>query len=207
MITAIAPRRKSLKALYLDGEYAVDIDKEVLLLSGFREGMQINDEQFHDLIIASNERRAREKALYLLSHRDHTQKELIEKIRKTTDEQAAEKAAERMKELGLIDDEAFARRYAKELLFRKKFSRSRTEYELTKKGIDRDLIAELLEEFEPDPKEQILELVWQKYLHMIKDEKGKKRTVMALQRLGYRWEDIRSALKEIADRQDCEEEN
>ena len=196
-----------MKALYLDGEYAVDIDKEVLLLSGFKKGMQIDDEQLYNLIMASNERRAREKALYLLSHRDHTKKELIEKIKQITNKQAAEKAAERMEELGLVDDEAFARRYAKELLFRKKFSKSRTEYELTKKGIDKDLIEELLEELEPDPKEQILELIWQKYLHVIQDEKGKKKTVMALQRLGYRWEDIRSALKEIADRQDCEEEN
>lgn len=196
-----------MKALYLDGEYAVDIDKEVLLLSGFKKGMQIDDEQLYNLITASNERRAREKALYLLSHRDHTKKELIEKIKQITDKQAAEKAAERMEELGLVDDEAFARRYAKELLFRKRFSKSRTEYELTKKGIDKDLIEELLEELEADPKEQILELILQKYLHAIQDEKGKKKTVMALQRLGYRWEDIRSALKEIADRQDCEEEN
>ena len=95
-----------------------------------------------------------------------------------------------------IRDRDYARRYASELFQRKYFARKRVEYELKQKGIDPDFIEELLEELEPEPVGQIGALVERKYLRALDDERGRRRTVAALQRLGYRWEDIRRALKE-----------
>ena len=196
LITAIEPRRKSLRALYLDGELAVNIDAQTLLSSRFRVGTEITDEELHELLAASDANRAKEKALYLIAHRDHSKKELVDKIRRTASQEAAEKAADRMEEIGLIDDRDYARRYASELFQRKYFARKRVEYELKQKGIDPDFIEELLEELEPEPVGQIGALVERKYLRALDDERGRRRTVAALQRLGYRWEDIRRALKE-----------
>lgn len=196
LITAIEPRRKSLRALYLDGELAVNIDAQTLLSSRFQVGMEITDEELHELLAASDANRAKEKALYLIAHRDHSKKELVDKIRRTASQEAAEKAADRMEEIGLIDDRDYARRYASELFQRKYFARKRVEYELKQKGIDPDFIEELLEELEPEPVGQIGALVERKYLRALDDERGRRRTVAALQRLGYRWEDIRRALKE-----------
>ena len=79
LITAIEKRRKMLSALFLDGEFAVNIDTETLLQFRYKIGMDITDEQLHELILASDARRANEKALYLLEHRSHSKKELIEK--------------------------------------------------------------------------------------------------------------------------------
>ena len=196
LITAIEPRRKSLRALYLDGELAVNIGAQTLLSSRFQVGTEITDEELHELLAASDANRAKEKALYLIAHRDHSKKELVDKIRRTASQEAAEKAADRMEEIGLIDDRGYARRYASELFQRKYFARKRVEYELKQKGIDPDFIEELLEELEPEPVGQIGALVERKYLRALDDERGRRRTVAALQRLGYRWEDIRRALKE-----------
>ena len=196
LITAIEPRRKSLRALCLDGELAVNIDAQTLLSSRFQVGTEITDEELHELLAASDANRAKEKALYLIAHRDHSKKELVDKIRRTASQEAAEKAADRMEEIGLIDDRDYARRYASELFQRKYFARKRVEYELKQKGIDPDFIEELLEELEPEPVGQIGALVERKYLRALDDERGRRRTVAALQRLGYRWEDIRRALKE-----------
>ena len=196
LITAIEPRRKSLRALYLDGEFAVNIDAQTLLASRFRVGTEITDEELHGLLAASDANRAKEKALYLIAHRDHSKKELVDKIRRTASREAAEKAADRMEEIGLIDDRDYARRYAAELFQRKRYARKRVEYELAQKGIDPDVIVELLEELEPDPVGQIGALIERKYARVLDDEKGRRRAVAALQRLGYRWEDIRRALKE-----------
>ena len=146
LITAIEPRRKSLRALYLDGELAVNIDAQTLLSSRFQVGTEITDEELHELLAASDANRAKEKALYLIAHRDHSKKELVDKIRRTASQEAAEKAADRMEEIGLIDDRDYARRYASELFQRKYFARKRVEYELKQKGIDPDFIEELLEE-------------------------------------------------------------
>ena len=175
LITAIEKRRKMLSALFLDGEFAVNIDTETLLQFRYKIGMDITDEQLHELILASDARRANEKALYLLEHRSHSKKELIEKIQRTTSKEAAWSAADRMEELGLVNDEEFAKRYAAELFNRKGFSGRRAQYELLQKGIDKEIIEK-------------------KYLRCLQDEKGYRRTVNGLQRLGYRYEDIKQAI-------------
>mgnify|MGYP000986261717 CR=1 FL=1 len=172
LITAIEPRRKSLRALYLDGELAVNIDAQTLLSSRFQVGTEITDEELHELLAASDANRAKEKALYLIAHRDHSKKELVDKIRRTASQEAAEKAADRMEEIGLIDDRDYARRYASELFQRKYFARKRVEYELKQKGIDPDFIEELLEELEPEPVGQIGALVERKYLRALDDDIG-----------------------------------
>lgn len=195
-ITGIEPRRKSLRALYLDGEFAVNVDEQTLLCSPYRLGMEISDEELQELLRQSDGRRAREKAMYLLAHRDHSKKELVDKIKRTSSEEAATEAAHRMEEIGLINDEDYARRYAKELIVRRRFSQSRTEYELLQKGIDRELIHEIIEEMDIDPAEQLRDLLERKYARSLGDEKSRRRTVAALQRLGYRWEEIRRALEE-----------
>ena len=160
----------------------------------YKIGMDITDEQLHELILASDARRANEKALYLLEHRSHSKKELIEKIQRTTSKEAARSAADRMEELGLVNDEEFAKRYAAELFNRKGFSGRRAQYELLQKGIDKEIIAQVVEELEPNPVEKIKEIIEKKYLRCLQDEKGYRRTVNGLQRLGYRYEDIKQAI-------------
>ncbi len=194
LITAIEKRRKMLSALFLDGEFAVNIDTETLLQFRYKIGMDITDEQLHELILASDARRANEKALYLLEHRSHSKKELIEKIQRTTSKEAARSAADRMEELGLVNDEEFAKRYAAELFNRKGFASRRAQYELLQKGIDKEMIAQVVEELEPDPVEKIKEIIEKKYLRYLQDEKGYRRAVNGLQRLGYRYEDIKQAI-------------
>ena len=205
-ITDIRPRRKSMMALYLDGEYAVSIDKETLLLSGFRPGGEMDDGQLKELIEKSNQRRAQEKALWLLSYRDHSKSELIQKMERTCSKEASALAAEKMEQAGLLDDKNFARRYALELIDHKHFGQKRVEYELQRKGIDKELIREIIEEISPSPQEHLEVLLTGKYARTLADEKGRKRTIAALQRLGYRWEDIRRAIKEYAPDGDSEDD-
>ncbi|MDD5952742.1 MAG: regulatory protein RecX [Oscillospiraceae bacterium] len=201
-ITAIEPRRKSFSALYLDGEFAVKIDTETLLRSGYRLGQTITDEQLHQLIVDSDRRRAQERALYLLEHRSHSKGELVEKICRTTSAEAAEAAADRMEELGLIDDEEYGRRYAAELFRRKGYSSSRVVFELTKKGIDKDFAQAVAEELAPDPEETICAILEKKYPRCMEDEKEQRRAVAALKRLGYRWDDIKAALTAYGEEQE-----
>lgn len=196
-ITAIEPRRKRLSQLYLDGEAAVKVDTETLLQAGWKPGMEIDDEDLHQLLQESEARRAKEKALYLLEYRSHSRKELEDKISRTTSREAAEAAVDKMEELGLINDEAYARQLAEYLLEKKGYGTRRARQELLQKGIDRELIEELLEELAPDPEEKLREIVARKYQNQLGDEKGYRRTAAALQRLGYGWEDIKIVLAEF----------
>ncbi len=193
-ITDIVPKRKKLSAIYIDGEYAVKIDTETIIASNFSVGSEITDEQLKELIDSSEEKRAKEKALWLLSSRDHSKRELETKIRRTATAGSAKKAVERMEELGLVDDEKFARRYAEELINVKHLSVRTAKYKLTEKGIDKDLADEILEELDPDPREHIEILIQRKYEKNLLDEKGRRKAVAALQRMGYSWGDIRAVM-------------
>jgi len=193
-ITAAEPRRKALTALYLDGEFAVNIDTVTYAESGLRTGSEITDERLHELIGASDARRAQEKALYLLEYRAYSQKEQAERVGRVASREAAERAARRLAEIGLINDAEYARTLAEELFGRKGYSASRVLFELGRKGIDRELAEQVVAETAPDPAERIRQLLEQKYSRTLNDEKGRRRTVAALQRLGYRWDDIRKAL-------------
>lgn len=206
IITDVKAKKKSMLAIYIDGEFATNIDKETFLLSGYKIGSQINDEEFYDLIKNSDNKRAKEKALYLIAYRDHSSKELFEKIKRSTNEESALAAVEKIEELGLINDTSFAKKLAKDLFYRKKFASKRVEYELIHKGIDKEVVQEIIEEVSPDPEEQILELLSGKYKNLLNNEKDLKRTVSSLKRLGYRWDDIKSALKEVKDLCNCDSE-
>ena len=195
LITAIEPRRKGLSALFIDGEFVMNLDTQALLENRFDVGRELDDDELKEMIELSNERRAKEKALWLISYRDHSKKELKEKIQRTCDSDAAEKAVERMEELGLVNDEVFAQRYARKLLLQKKMTRRAAAFELSRKGIDKETAEAVLEDIDVDYRENIREIIEKKYRN-ISDEKIKRRAVAALQRLGYSWEDIRAVLEE-----------
>ncbi|HCB95225.1 regulatory protein RecX [Ruminococcus sp. YE282] len=198
LITAIEPRRKAMSALYLDGEYVMNLDTRTLIENRFDVGKDIDDEDLHEIIRLSNERRAKEKALWLISYRDHSKKELADKIKRTCDEKSADKAVERMEELGLVNDESYALHYAQKLIFTKHMSKNAVVYELARKGIDKELAAEILDEIEVDSSEQIRIIIDKKYKN-ISDEKIRRRAVAALQRLGYRWDEIKGVIEEYAE--------
>ncbi|MDO4892187.1 MAG: RecX family transcriptional regulator [Eubacteriales bacterium] len=193
-ITDIRPRRKGLSAVYIDGEYALSLDTQTLLEHRIDIGREFDDEELHDLIESSNERRAKEKALWLISYRSHSKKELRDKISRTCDRQSAEKAVERMEELGLVNDRDYAERCAQTLIFTKHMSKRGAAMELRRKGIESEIIDEVLDDIEVDEREQIQAVIERKY-PKIDDEKIRRRAVAALQRLGYGWENIKAVIE------------
>lgn len=198
-ITAIEPRKKGLSALYIDGEFAMKLDTEVILAHRFDVGREITDEALHDCVLDSDRKRCKDKAMWLISFRDHSRRELLDKLRKDYPEDVAEAAVDRLEELGLIDDERYARRYTADLVNLKHLSERGIRQKLREKGIDRDLIDEILEETAVDEDEQIRMIIEKKYASKLGDEKIRRRAVAALQRLGFGYQSIKSVLNEYTD--------
>ena len=61
LITAVEPRRKAMCALYIDGEYVMNLDARTVIENRFDVGREIDDEDLHEIIRLSNKRRAKEK--------------------------------------------------------------------------------------------------------------------------------------------------
>ncbi|MBR4868590.1 MAG: regulatory protein RecX, partial [Clostridia bacterium] len=179
IVTDIKKRRHRLTALFLDGE-AVLIDTETLLLSGIRVGQALSEEELVVLQDQSNRNRAYEKALYLLEYRPHSRQELLTKILREYPEDAANEAVQRVDELGLINDEQYASDLAQEFLNRKGYGVHRAKQELLRRGIDRDLIDQVLCETETDPETMLMQLITKKYKPIPTDRKGVEKVIAAM---------------------------
>lgn len=177
-----------------DGEQ-YKIDTATLQNEGIKEGMDIPFERFVEINHLSNCNRAYEKALYLLDYRDRTYVEIKRKLQESYPPEAVEYALLKVQELGLIDDENFARRFAGEMINFKNYGKKRVESELYRRGVERDIIEKVLEEFEINNEEKILEILRKKYYPLPEEKKEISKIVNALMRQGYSYGDIKNALK------------
>lgn len=198
-ITGLKREKKHLTAVFVDGELWDKLDSEVLEQRAIKAGMPVDENFLTELKFESDYKRAKDRAMYLISFRDYSEKELFSKLNRDYDESAAKKAVARMRDLGLVNDLKFAQKYARELLFNNHFSKRRAEFELLQKGIDRDAVCDILAGLEYDAVEQIKILVDKKYRLAYSDEKVKKRAVAFLQRYGYNWADIKRAFDSYCD--------
>ena len=195
-ITEIEKNKGSRYTIYVDGEYWYILDYELIVLNGLRVGTECDEEFLEELKEQAQRRKARERAFYLLEYRDHTRKELVTKLLKSVPSEIAEQTADRMEELGYLDDRKYAEKYAVLLIEQKKLSKQAALYKLQQKGIARALAEEVLEELEIDPCEQLRALIEQRYERYLVDRKGVQKTVNALMRLGYRYYDIKDVIGE-----------
>lgn len=202
-VLTMRPGRENKVHLLLDGAYAMTVDSDFVAFTGLYENMELDDEALTSLQREVNARRAFNKAGDLLSRRDHSEKELREKLRQKGFSEGADEAIEKLRGYGYVDDRRFAARYAAELQHVKQFGKKRIEQELFRKGVDRGVIAETLEEmtFEAD---DLAALIERRYAGRLSTEKDVARTVAALQRRGYGYREIKEALERLA--QKTEEE-
>ena len=140
---------------------------------------------------------AKEQALYLLKYRDYSKKELFDKLKKANPEEFAQMAIEYLEELGLIDDERFAKKYVYDLVHFKRFFGQRLKYELQRKGIDSVIIDEVLDDLDVEPSDQITKIINKKYPRALLNEKDRRRAINACRRMGYSWDDIKNTLNHM----------
>lgn len=187
----------------IDNEYFMTVDEMYFCSLYLKNGQEITREELLNLKSQIEIRRAYNYAVSLLSRRDHSEKELRTKLKAKGFSQGAEQAIEKLKLSGYVDDERFAALYVRELINLKAFGKKRIEQELYKKGISRDIIREALESTEL-PEDRLTDIIRRKYMRYLNDEKGVKKTVNSLLRLGYSYSEIRCALEEINDELDLE---
>lgn len=187
--------------LHIDGDYFLTVDSGYLAELGLYNGMTLSQS---DAVILKEKicsRRAYNKAVDLLSRREHSKRELVEKLKQKGHGEYALQAVEKLESYGYIDDRRFALIFAEELVRLKSYGKKRVEQELFRKGIDREIISEVISECD-FPTEKLTELIERKYSRYLGDEKGVNKTVNALLRLGYSYSEIRDAIKDITDREE-----
>jgi SOS response regulatory protein OraA/RecX len=228
-VTDLERLTRHIYALQLDGLYAANIDIEVLSKHRIKVGADVWNEELFELKEESKRSRAFRKGLDLLKCKSFTRAQMIDKLvnflgslndleisrdflnkkdqfknavsgfKSASNEEVADEVVERLKEIRMIDDVAYAKNYAQELFENKFLAAERVMQELLIRGISVDVVCNMIDDVIPEPTGQIFKFLKKKYPDWGKDFKVERRAIEALERLGYDWEVIEESLRKFKD--------
>lgn len=206
-VTAIIRQKQHLADVRFDDGTQVLLDVDILADSDLGMGSEIDPEALSALRFSSDETRAKSYAMWCLDRMDYTEKKLYEKLTaKGYDKKACAAVMARLCELGLVDDDRYARRFA-EALMEKNISKREAIQKMMNRGIPYDLCKEVLAEFEPDEEAQIRAVIEKKYTEKLERENGYQLVFAALARKGFSYSAIKAALKKYNEDLEFSEES
>jgi regulatory protein len=136
-ITAVRERRGRAR-VFVDGEFWAEIDADVAAERGLREGVALSLEELSEARVAGQRALAMNRALRFLGYRARSEKELRDRLRRYGyGEETVGSVAGRLKELGYLDDEEFARLAVREKA--RRYGPRRVLGELRKSGVEAEL--------------------------------------------------------------------
>lgn len=201
IVTDVSPFKGSMMCVELSGgglaqEMKIYIHSEIIRKYNVAKGMELSEEEADRLIYENDLRRARERALYLMESRDHSYRELFDKLEKNYSEDICFEVCNRLAEIGVINDRRYAEKLCRHLFEVKKLGRYRVKQEMRLKGLGSEIIEEAMENFseEDEPFERLEKLVEQKYERYLTDRKGVEKVKNALARKGYSFGEIKEVL-------------
>ena len=208
--------------VWLDDASLIQVGEGDVVALGLYAGKELSDGEGEALTAAGERSRLMERAVGLLSRRPMSRKELLDKLcapprpqngkypydkldggpdpelleaRREALRERAEEAADRLTELGLLNDEEYAhtvvRHYAA-----KGYGPRKIRDELYRRGVPRELWEAAMEEREPD-EDRIGRLARQKLRGAEPTRENLKKVSDYLVRRGYGWEEISSALERL----------
>lgn len=198
IVTKVEAITKTKFRVELDNEFAFVLYKGELKRFGIQEDAKVADEVYEKIRKEVILKRAKLRALHLLTDMARTEKKLREKLRQNQyPEEIVDEAIEYVRSFGYLDDE----RYAENYIESKKNSKSRKEIyaALLQRGVPSEYIDRAFEECYPQEGETdaIRKLIAKKnvdVLHASEEELHKLYGYLA--RKGFRYEEIRRVIEE-----------
>ena len=133
--------------VHLDGACAFSLATDLALERGLAVGMQIETPERREIEAEDQRRGAIASALRLLAMQPRSEQDLRIRLgRRGFPRAAVDGAIRRLRELGYLDDAAFARHYVEARQDATPRSRRALAFELGRKGVGRDLAAEAVAE-------------------------------------------------------------
>ncbi|MEM7530744.1 MAG: RecX family transcriptional regulator [Chloroflexota bacterium] len=148
---SVQKRNKDRVNIFLDGDYAFALNITTIEQANLQPGQQLTDDDIHQLQTLDVGERAYERAIRFLSYRPRSQREVEQNLREHDVPPAVIDATiQRLLERRYVDDVAFAQFWIENReRFRPRSARA-LRYELRQKGIDNDVIEEVLAEIDEE---------------------------------------------------------
>ena len=194
-------RKKGRFLVKLENGDVLRVTEDELLRFGLRAGMVLDGETAEALKASAKASSAKAAAANMIGCRALSKKELTKRlIQKGNDEADSQAAADWLEDIGAVNDSEYAaalvRHYGG-----KGYGPARVREELRRKGIDRELWDDALEEM-PEAEEILDQLIQKKCKGDLSDPKEKKRVSDALMRRGFGWNEVKAAMGRYAEMMD-----
>lgn len=199
IVTSIKPQKGKKKVnVYLDGNYSFSLDLETLIRTKLKVETNLEDDDVKKLVKETQFKQAYEKILSFGSLRPRSEKEFRDWLRKHKIHKSLhEEILKKLENIDFLNDRKFAIWWVDQRQsFRPKSVRELIQ-ELRLKGIDKDIIDEVLNEADIDEETAIKKLLGKnmyKWKGLSEFETRKKKSEFLL-RKGYRWDSIIKVLK------------
>ncbi|KUO75305.1 MAG: hypothetical protein APF77_12945 [Clostridia bacterium BRH_c25] len=200
-ITKIEEQKKNKKrySIFIDGEYHSSIDKEILEELNFREGMELNQDEFDKKMDIIQYKSALRAALYMLARSSKTESDITKRLKeKQHSETAIKQVLQYLKEIGYINDESYTESFISTMKETAGASRRSLYYKLAAKGVDSEVIQQKLEEADVDDYASALKAAQKKISGLKGDKKEKASKLLSyLYRKGFGMEVCRRIIDEL----------
>ena len=191
-------RKKGRFLVRLEDGNILRVTEEELLRFGLRAGLELDGETMEAVKASVKASSARAAAANMIGSRALSKKELTKRlIKKGNDEADAQAAADWLEDIGAVNDAGYAAALVR-YYGGKGYGTARVREELRRRGVDRELWDEALEEM-PETAEILDRLIQKKCKGDLSDPREKKRVSDALMRRGFSWGDVKAAMGRYAE--------
>ena len=194
IVMEIVPVDKRRSKVFLDEDFALVLYRGEINRFGIKEGEELSEDTYQEILKDVLFKRARERVLYLLKASDKTEQELVRKLKDGGyPKEAIEYAVGFVKEHRFINDEDYGKRYV-EFNSRRK-SEKQIQFELQRKGLDKEMIRDILKEQPVDEEAQIQAYIRKKRIDPQElDRKERSKVMASLGRKGFSYEAVNRVL-------------
>jgi regulatory protein len=203
LITQLTRQKKNRKRynVYLEGEFYCGLYDDTILKYGLCKGDEISEAKINEIVNFDEYIYGKKIAFDYLSYRIRTVCEIKKKLlSKEISEQSVEKVLKHMAELGLTNDEEFARQLVNEKIKRKPVGKKVLKQKLFQKGISKELSESVIEKAFDEVDEKELAMVnFRKYfprLEGIEINSQKKKIFDYLAGKGFDFDVIKEIINE-----------
>lgn len=200
-ITSIEPQRnKNRVNVYVDNLFSIGIEDELRYKYKLEVDMEVDDNFIKDVLKAEEQNKVTSHALNLLSYRQRSEKEIYLALkRKGFEEDYIRYSIDYCMENNYLNDKNFAISFINDKLNLNKLGPERIRYELTLKGISKDIIDDLLIIDYDEQYNTAMELAQKKLPSYKKDDSNAiyRKLSGFLQRKGYSYDIISKVMRQI----------
>lgn len=194
-ITKIQPAVKTVGRynIFVDGKYSFSLTESQLIEEKLKLDQEINESEIDQLKGESEFGKAYARAQELILRRPRSEKEMRDYARrKKWDDELYNKVVQRLRGKGYLNDKKFAEFWLRARIGSKPISKRKLNAELRQKGIERELINEILLGYSSDEEQDALDRLVEKKRSKYPDE---QKLIAYLARQGFSFEAIKMALK------------